>query len=214
MFYQLLHGGRARQSSPKPSLGQGGVFTFFDLQFRLRILHWSHLLSAMVGQDLASIHTVWLVFFTRVEVQICSGNSSSAGRAGNLGLQLRGLWTDLCSWIGMAFVEEEERAAPVVPAPVDFLKAEDSECRVRREIFQPLGLQKGSLSGKGIRNPLQIWHQNRTYLSKASPITDLWVLEHQFKKSWKIEEMLLGGFPAVNDFFPTVVLLQEHFFLC
>lgn len=213
MFYQLLHGGRARQSSPKPSLGQGGVFTCFDLQFRLRICTGVTCYLPWLGRIWPSF-TQYDVFFTRVEVQICSRNSSSAGRAGNLGLQLRGLWTDLCSWIGMAFVEEEERAAPVVPAPVDFLKAEDSECRVRREIFQPLGLRKGSLSRKGIRNPLQIWHQNRTYLSKASPITDLWVLEHQFKKSWKIEEMLLGGFPAVNDFFPTVVLLQEHFFLC
>lgn len=107
-----------------------------------------------------------------------------------------------------------KRAALVVPAPVDFLKAEDSECREKREIFQPLGFQKGGLSGKGLRNPLQIWHQNCTYLSKASPITDLWVLEHQFRKSWKTEEMLLGGFPAINDFFPTAVLLQEHFSLC
>jgi len=61
-----------------------------------------------------------------VDVQICSGKPSSAGRTGNLGLDLRGQWTDLCSWIGMAFVEGKERAAPIAPATADSLRAEDS----------------------------------------------------------------------------------------
>lgn len=36
----------------------------------------------------------------------------------------------------------------------------------------------------------------------------------EIKKSWKIRGMFLGGFPAAHEFFPTVVLLQEHFPLC
>lgn len=168
--------------------------------------------------------------FTNSEVQISSAESSSGSRAGNLALELKSWCTDPLSW--MAFVEEKERAVEpagqhplrftepqedflvmvsswcpayvptMAPAHQVLVKVVDSKLKVRRKMFQHLNLEKGNYTGESIRNP------NSNLASELGrPIQNLLHCRPlgsgtEIKKSWNIKGMVLGGFPAVHDFFP------------